>query len=46
MSTEYKPSDRISVIKGVGPQKEKAFNENGIFTLEDLTYLFHTTFLF
>lgn len=40
MSIDYRPTDKISVLKGIGPQKERVFNENGIHTLEDLMYLF------
>ena len=43
MSTEltgYKPSDSVSVLKGIGPKKEKILKENGINTLEDIIYIF------
>lgn len=40
MNTDIKPSDKISILKGVGPQKEKSFNESGIYTAEDLIYFF------
>ena len=40
MSTDVKPTDKISALKGIGPQKERIFNDNGIFTVEDLIYLF------
>ncbi|MBO4235399.1 MAG: ATP-dependent DNA helicase RecG [Firmicutes bacterium] len=43
MSTDVNalnPTDRVSSIKGIGPQKEKSFNDAGINTLEDLVYVF------
>ena len=43
MNTDFgglKPSDSVSTIKGIGPKKEKAFNDNGIHTLEDIVYIF------
>ncbi len=35
-----KLKDEISVLKGIGPKKKKAFNKRGIFTLEDLIWNF------
>lgn len=40
MSTNFNPSDNISVLKGIGPAKEKAFNDFGLKTLEDIVYFF------
>ncbi len=30
----------IGTIHGIGPKKERIFNDNGIYTIEDLIYLF------
>ena len=38
-------SDPISILKGVGEQREKVLNQNGIISIEDLLYYFPRRYL-
>ena len=40
MSAVIDVNNPIGTIKGIGPKKEKLLNDNNIFTIEDMLYLF------